>query len=337
MSFFSNLLGSLFNKKKTVPKVMSEKKTAPKPNSYPADYFTVNTGQLDGILASLTLPQAPSQEVLNKIRQHIQQTPKLPTIWGEIQQAIGRGDSAKSIANIVQNDPALATEILKSANSAGFANSKEINDVGQAIVRLGFQAVRGIATHYCTSDFSKQWNSPFSIKGLWKHSMAVSILSGITSRHISGCNRGVANTLGLLHDIGRLGLNSISQMPFHGLSDEHEGFLKYEHDHFECTHIDAGILLAQHWGLPEALQDGIRFHHHPALGSLNDIPEYIRKEVFAVYLADFLAIHFGFSGGNPHLVEPHASFATLLNTSLNNIAHDPAIAKELWRIQVIDF
>jgi len=333
------IFGWLFGDKRKVSKKIgttSDQQPAPK-NADFTDYFMINTGASHGIPSQLIQAPETSKEVLETFQQHIQNVPALPTIWSEIQQAIGRGDSAKHIAKIVRQDQGLATEVLKAANSKGFANKREINDIGQAIVHLGFQAVRGIATHYGTASFSQEWRTPFSIQKLWKHSMAVSTLSNITAKYIPGCHAGAASTLGLLHDIGRLGLNSICQTPFHYPPESEQGFLIYEHEHFECNHIDAGVLLAKHWQLPEVLQQGIEYHHHPGLGHMENIPEHIRKEVLAVYLADFLAIHFDISGGNKLLVEPHKSFAPLLKSNLNSIAHDSHISKELWRIQTIDF
>jgi len=73
------------------------------------------------------------------------------------------------------------------------------------------------------------------------------------------------------------------------------------------------------------------------LGDIESVPKEIRKEVLAVYLADFLAIHFDFAGGNKLLVQPHPSFAPLLKTCLNKVAHDKAVSKELWRIKTIEF
>jgi len=300
-------------------------------------YFEVDTGKCYGISASLTKPEKTQEEVLEKFSEHLEDIPSLPPVWSEIQISIERGDSAKKVAFIIHQDEGLATEILRAANSAGFNNEKEICDLGQAIVRLGLQAVRGIATHHCTSDFSRRWKSPFSIHDLWKHSMAVSALSTVIARYIPGCDTGIASTLGLLHDIGRIGLNSICQTPFHYPPEPDEGFLSYENEHFGCTHVDAGVLLAKHWKLPETLQQGIRFHHQPGLGDIKSVPEEIRKEVLAVYLADFLAIHFGFAGGNKLLVEPHPSFAPLLKTCLNKVAHNKAVTKELWRIKTIEF
>ena len=321
------------NKSKTTT---SSSKEMPKTVSSSV-YFEVDTGKCYGIPASLTEPLEAQDGVLDNFSKHLKDVPSLPPVWSEIQISIERGDSAKKVAFVIRQDQALATEVLKAANSAGFNNEKEICDLGQAIVRLGLQAVRGIATHHCTSDFSRRWKNPFSIHELWKHSMAVSALSTITARYIPGCDAGIASTLGLLHDIGRIGLNSICQTPFHYPAEPDEGFLAYESDHFGCTHVDAGVLLAKHWKLPETLQQGIRFHHHPGLGDIESVPKKIRKEVLAVYLADFLAIHFDFAGGNKLLVEPHPSFAPLLKTCLNKVAHDKAVSKELWRIKTIEF
>lgn len=332
------ILFFLLKKKKTpekkIERTHSQAETARVPAERP---FDINMKRSCGEAAVLKAPTPAQAAVLKHFSAHIQDIPALPTVWTEIQNAIKRDAPAKDIARIVRQDQGLATEVLKIANSVALGSEKEINDLGQAIVRLGYQAVRGIATNYCTSDFSKRWDSPFSIQQLWRHSMAVSVLSTMTARYIPGCNAGVATTLGLLHDIGRIGLNSLCPAAFQDKPNLEEGFLVYERAHFGCTHVDAGVLLAKHWNLPEALQQGIAYHHHPALGAMEAIPKDIRKEVLAVYLADFLAIHFGFSGGNKLLVEPHPSFAPLVKASLNDIAQDKMISKELLRIKAIDF
>ena len=331
MGFFAKLFG-----RKTSVKKVKQQKTQAQKAKYAEDYFSVDTGASHGVAAHLLPSPIATQAAHHVLQEKMQGIAQLPNVWNELQQAITRGDSSKGIAKIVRHDPGLTAEILKVANSAGFGSQKEISDISQAVVRLGSQAVRAVAIKYCTSDLTKQWRTPFSIQRLWKHAMAVSMLSTITAEYIPGCDRGVATTLGLLHDIGRTGLNSLSTMPFHYKPDVDRGFLNYEYEHFDCTHIEAGVLLAQQWNLPEVLQEGIRFHHHPALGAMDTIPESVCREVLAVYLADYLSIHFDFQGGNPHLVEPHPSFAPLLQHPLNDIAHDSRVSKELWRIQAID-
>jgi len=326
-----------FRKKKKKGKNKTTDQKTNKASINLAHFFDVHTGKCYGIEAEAHAPEKASAEVLQKFSEHLNDIPSLPPVWNEVQQAIERGDSARRVTKIIAQDPGLTTEILKAANSKGLENKKEITDVNQAIVRLGFQAIRGIVIHYCTASFSNRWKTPFSIQPLWKHAMAVSTLSTITGKFIAGCDIGTASTLGLLHDIGRIGLNSICQDPFHYPPEPEVGFLAYEYEHFACTHVEAGVLLAKHWHLPTKLQQGIEFHHHPGLGDISNVPENIRKEVLAVYLADYLAIHFGFDGGNKLLVKPDPSFAPILKASLNKIAHQKAVSKELWRIQAIDF
>ncbi len=330
MGFFAKLFG-----RKTSVKKVKQQKTRVQEEKYAEDYFSVDTGASHGVAAHLLPPPVATQAAHHILKEKMQNLAQLPSVWNELQQAITRGDSSNGIAKIVRHDPGLTAEILKVANSAGFGSQKEISDISQAVVRLGSQAVRAVAIKYCTSDMNKQWRTPFSVQGLWKHAMAVSMLSTITAEYIPGCDRGVASTLGLLHDIGRIGLNSLGEMPFRDQADVDGGFLNYEYEHFGCTHIEAGVLLAQQWNLPEVLQEGIRFHHHPGLGAVDAVPEQVCREVLAVYLADYLSIHFDVQGGNPHVVEPHPSFAALLQHPLNDIAHDSRVSKELWRIQAM--
>jgi len=324
-----------FGKNKDQPRKKQQVKTL-QTETPSMDFFDLDTGKCDGVPATLPEPIPAKEAILEDFREHIQDVPALPTIWSEIQESINSGDSARFVADIIRKDQGLATVVLKAVNSKNFDNDKEVSDINRAIVLLGFQALRGIVINYCTGDFSHHWRKPFNIQLLWKHSMAVSTLSVIVAKYIRGCDAGLAGTLGLLHDIGRLGLNSICQDRFRYPPDPEEGFLSFEREHFGCTHVEAGILLAEHWQLPGTVQQGIRFHHHPGYEDINSIPDDIRSEVLAVYLADFLAIHFGFNGGNKLLVKPHDSFAPMLKAPLNKIAHVKAVSKELWRIHAID-
>ena len=148
---------NFFGRKKSPAKKSKEAQT----RTFSATYFEVDTGKCYGIPAILSQPAEAQQTVMESFAKHLANIPSLPPVWSEIQTSIKRGDSAKKIASTIRRDQGLATEILKAANSAGFNNEKEISDLGQAIVRIGFQAVRGIATHYCTADFSRRWKSPF--------------------------------------------------------------------------------------------------------------------------------------------------------------------------------
>jgi len=127
MGFFS----WLFGKKKSVSSPVRRAKDSAAVSKEAStavvqpDYFVVDTGTSHGTSAMQHWPEAMPQEVLLTFREQLKSVPALPTVWGEIQQAIGRGDSGKDIARIVRHDQGLATEILKAANSAGFGSEKK--------------------------------------------------------------------------------------------------------------------------------------------------------------------------------------------------------------------
>ena len=178
----------------------------------------------------------------------------------------------------------------------------------------------------------------YNIQKLWKHGMAVSALAEMIADFIPDCNAEEASTLGLFHDIGKMSLNLFPEFAQPAKLETSKGHLIYEYERFSCTHIDLGVLLAKHWELPEKIIQGIAYHHHPAYAEADSIPGDIRAEVFAVYLADLLAIHMGFDTGDSGIVLPHESFFCMLQgTTLMEIMHSKKVNDEMKRIENIEF
>ncbi|MDX8384806.1 MAG: HDOD domain-containing protein [Ghiorsea sp.] len=343
MLYFLALLGTIAvayfifrpKRKKRIParrKVHSKsnKPTEPDRDDFLLFDFSQGAGTLSVVQPVSDFDTSATQEY----REHLNEIPALPSIWSDLLRAIKRGDGARKVARLIKNEPTLAVEVLRCANSI---SKKDINDLGQAIVLLGYNTVQGIVSSYCFSSISPKANAAYSNTNLWKHAIATSALATIISKYIPGCDSGVAGTLGLLHDLGRIGINAGLPKRIQKRADPEQGYLCYEREVFGCSHIEAGVLLAKHWELPDSIQDGILYHHHPAFADPDSIPEHIRKEVFAVYLADMLAIHFEFHGGHHFVTPPNASFTPLMNASLQEISQDNNISKELWRVKTLEF
>ena len=287
------------------------------------------------VVLSETRPAAlSSPEVKKKYMQGLNDIPALPTIWPDVMRAIEHGDAARKVASLIMNEPTLALEVLRYAN---MVSPKDVSDLGQAIVLLGYNSVRGIVTRHCFSHMKSKGKSVYKSADLWRHAIATSALASIAAKYISGCDTGVAGTLGLLHDLGRIAIN----VSFTGQAvvkpHVSTGYLQVERESFGIHHLEAGILLAKHWHLPPAIQQGILYHHHPAFAPPDKIPEDIRKEVLAVYLADLLAIHFNVAGGHCLASLPQSAYASLMNASLKDIAADPQVSKELSRVRAMTF
>jgi len=268
----------------------------------------------------------------------IKDLPQPPALWNAFQRAINNGESSAKLGNIIKDDPVLSASILRSANAAGLGIRVPIYDVNRAVAHLGTTLVRTIVSRHSFSGNLSHAKDVYDIHKLWKHSMAVSSFSEIIAEHIPGCNSDEASALGLFHDIGKMSINLFTQFIQQAELDPSQGHLHYEHQRLSCTHIDLGVLLAKHWQLPEKVVRGIYHHHHPAHTPAESIPADIRPEVFAVYLADLLAIRLGFDTGHSGIAMPHESYAYLLpKTTLMDIMNSNRINTEIKRIDSIEF
>ena len=284
------------------------------------------------------IPSYGTASRLAMYEKSIQSLPQPPALWQAFQQACDHGASSQKLGEIIKDDPVLAADILRTANAPGLGVRVAITDIGRAVSHLGISLVRSIVSRH---SFSKALNASgkvYHIHKLWKHGMAASALAEIIAEYVPGCNPDIASTLGLFHDIGKMSLNLFTQFQLPATLDMESGHLVFEYKRFACTHIDLGVLLAQHWQLPEAIIQGIAYHHHPAYAEPGDLPESIRAEVFAVYLADMLAIHLGFDTGDTAISMPHQSFEMMLpNTTLAEISALQRVQQEIKRVEQVEF
>ena len=284
------------------------------------------------------LPASDSKGRLAAYQRSISSLPLPPALWNAFQRACRADASSQQLGEIIKDDPVLSASILRAANTAGIIMPAPVNDVGRAIARLGHSMVRSVVARHSFSSASTRSTKEYDLPMLWRHGMAVSALAEVVARHIPDCNADEAGTLGLFHDVGRMGFNLITEFMQPAELDVGIGHLVYENERFGCDHIEMGEILAKHWQLPEKIIQGIHYHHHPGYADASVIPADIRAEVLAVYLADLLAIRAGCGGGNPGMILPHASFATMLpNTTLAEIAKDKRVAAELALIQTVEF
>jgi len=302
--------------------------------------FDLALDEGDGVASACIKPDPADKATLSQLEKNLGSVPRPSWVWHEMQAAFAGQASLHDIGHIIAQDTALAAEIIRAANAPAFDLLKPIVDVERAVAHLGSNMVRSISTRQCLS--SALYNGPafFDQQLLCRHSMAVSALAEIIAGYVPRCNAAEAATLGLLHDLGRMLLNHVlraSQAQPATALLKPRGFLQWEDTMAGCTHIEAGIMLAMAWELPEQLIRAIGHHHDPAFAEPNDVPVEIRREVFTVYLADLMAIHLKFSGGNPCKTMPLDSWGSLMpKTTLQELASCEAVNKALWKVHATD-
>ena len=213
--------------------------------------------------------------------------------------------SAKSVAEIVSNEPVLTATLLRVVNSAAFGLRREIVTPQEAVAFLGFSAVRSLFLRIKLGQLFKPPRSGgrcYNVEQLWAHSIVVSQTAEHIAKRSKRADPSVAATIGLLHDIGKVAINSQFPHLVHKLWEPppvdpscpgaivpaDESLLARERRLFGADHAFIGSFLAAKWELPAELVEAIRMHHVPR-DQAAAMPEPLRRATYAVHIANQLA------------------------------------------------
>ncbi|MBI4578478.1 MAG: HDOD domain-containing protein, partial [Planctomycetes bacterium] len=218
----------------------------------------------------------------------------LPEVTAKIISVVDDPKStARDLHNIIKNDPALSTKILKVVNSAFYGLPGQVSEIDRAIVLLGLSAVKNIAISASISRLftSDRISDRFSARDIWKHSVAVAV----TMRQFCGVigKRPFAEEAflaGLIHDLGLL----VERQAFPEQLKEviriagetNRPFCEVEAELIGADHQALGAALAAKWKFPRGLQTILGYHHRIA-----NLADDLRFAATLAYIADVLVCH----------------------------------------------
>jgi len=236
----------------------------------------------------------------------IEDLPTIPLVVRQIEEAIDDPDtSAKKVAQVIEDDPAIMTRILKVVNSVFFRSldGREITSLPLAIARLGFRTIKNIAlTTSVFNMFSPKKVASFDLQQFWVHCIATGIIGNIVYETCGGnlkriFNKDELHLMGLLHDVGKI----ILEQYFH---DDFTDILQYsrennvhiveaEEEILGTNHAQIGAWLARKWMLPSFLVNGILYHH-----DTENAPEEFLEAIAITHISDFICLKgkIGYSG-----------------------------------------
>ncbi|MFA5082342.1 MAG: HDOD domain-containing protein [Hydrogenophilaceae bacterium] len=111
----------------------------------------------------------------------------------------------EQLSGLIQAEPLMSTKILTYANSAAVrGGGQEIPELGRAILRIGFDAVRTVSYSLSVEQIIRSKHmQPFQplSNAIWEHSLAVAAIARILARR-RRMNPEKAFFLGMVHDIG---------------------------------------------------------------------------------------------------------------------------------------
>ncbi len=180
--------------------------------------------------------------------------------------------SMNEVAGLIRRDAVVAAAILRRANNWTFGCRQVIDNLQQAVLRVGLHECSkilcaiGLRAMYGTTPPPIQQRCD----AIQRHSLFVANLASEINRAAGLGFSGVEFTAGLLHDIGRL-IMTVKCPPHEELYQpeylQGEAGLGLERDLFGVDHCTVGDQFALHNQLPEPLERVILKHHDPAAES----------------------------------------------------------------------
>jgi HD-like signal output (HDOD) protein len=170
--------------------------------------------------------------------------PPPPRIYVALSQLLRDPDASNAeIADMLAQDPAIASRVLRMCNSAYFSGGRVVTDFRMAVTRLGHQALRRLVLASETFGTLQSTNN-LDREMLQERALRTSKLAG---RLLGGPSAELAATAGLLAEIGLL-------LP--GVRTEEDG----QGPHF----AEAGAYLLGLWGLPMPIVQAVAYQRRPA-------------------------------------------------------------------------
>ncbi|MGE5112179.1 MAG: HDOD domain-containing protein [Acidobacteriaceae bacterium] len=214
-----------------------------------------------------TLQTISIEQMSNKVAV-LDRIPSIPAILVPLLRLLEEAPETVDVHRIVDligHDKSLAAQTLQMANSPLFGRYQNIASIRGAVLALGIERVREMATTCSILNLLPSQGSVYDVRTLWEHSLGVALVSRRLARKIGFREPERAYLAGLLHDIGLIvHLFVIPELFIESARvarEEGVAFHEIEVKVIGFEHGLTGSLLAERWLLNAELKEVIRRHH----------------------------------------------------------------------------
>ena len=205
-----------------------------------------------------------------KVLRKLKDLPPMPQIVFKARQVIADPDSEMAeLADLLESDQAIATKVLKLANSAYYGLSGKVSSIRHASSLLGYKALGQLISMVGSASVLGKTLGGYDLDsaGAWRHSLMAASASRIIALRQHPELEGDAFSAGLIHDVGKLVLDNYvmeRKGEFERITaGGRNSMLAAEQHLLGLDHADIGYEVCQHWNIPETISKAIRYHHSP--------------------------------------------------------------------------
>ncbi len=195
--------------------------------------------------------------------------PTSPRIFARLDQLLGNEDASLDyISSLVKMDPGLAAQVLRVTNSAAYAGTIKVNEIGTAISRIGFNELRSILKMVVEKEAFYQALPTYdeTATQFADKSLDVAIISEVIANRC-GFETNAPYITGLLHQIGKLAINLyLERMDKVFDITEHceeRPLIEVEKELLGMSHYRIGAELLSHWQFETTAWQPIKNQNSP--------------------------------------------------------------------------
>ncbi len=228
---------------------------------------------------------------LSKILKKVNQLDPIPTVIHKVLDLAADPESAlEDMVSVVERDPAITANLLRTVNSAHMGLPVKVDSVHQAVAMLGLQQIVELVLSQNVSGNLKRSQKGYGLaKGdLWRQSLAVAMLARTLADQHDLLSLPAIYTAALLKDIGKVILHEFVADQLSAIqklvSRKGLSFVEAEMEVLGMDHTTLGGMIAKQWHFSPHMIYMIENHHLTNPASRND------PATSTLYLADMVAM-----------------------------------------------
>ena len=200
------------------------------------------------------------------ILQHSGELPALPRAASHILAVIENPQTtATKLEKAIALDQALTAKVLRIANSPFYGAVRDIKTVSEAVVRLGFVAIRNWTLVAATKSVFLTPGAGMLFQKIWRQSVLSAMASQLVAQAMRDREPESVFLGGLMQNIGQLVIARAEPELFHEIVDasatRQVPYYVVEKEILGFDHGELGALLIQEWNLSRELEEAVRYHH----------------------------------------------------------------------------
>ena len=227
---------------------------------------------------------------LSEIVKQVSQLDPVPSVIHQVLMLAGNPDSSlKELVSVVERDPAITANLLKTVNSAHMGLPVKVDSIQQAVSMLGLQQVVEMVLSQNLSANLKRSQAGYGLsKGdLWRQGLAVAMVARTLADQHDLLSLPAIYTAALLKDIGKIILHEFVADRLEDIqalvNQKGMSFVEAEMEVLGMDHTTLGGMIAKQWQFSPHMIYMIENHHLTNPASHND------PATVTLYLADMVA------------------------------------------------